>query len=79
MWWADPSGRCSVLFPAQHGSVVAPKAGFDFCAGPCALQGKSFFPELVEYMTSGPVYAYVLARVDAIRAWRQLMCASPLA
>jgi nucleoside diphosphate kinase len=56
----------------------APKAGFDFHAGPCALQGKSFFPELVEYMTSGPVYAYVLARVDAIRAWRQLMCVGPL-
>ena len=35
-------------------------------------QGKFFFADLVAYMTSGPICAYVLGRVDAVRAWRQL-------
>ncbi|KAJ9514602.1 hypothetical protein QJQ45_016351 [Haematococcus lacustris] len=35
--------------------------------------GKPFFPKLVEFMTSGPVWALVLAKKDAIKAWRSLM------
>ena len=31
-------------------------------------QGKAFFPRLVEFMTSGPIYALVLGREDAIKA-----------
>lgn len=34
---------------------------------------KPFFAGLVSFMTSGPVWALVLAREDAIKAWRQLM------
>ncbi|KAK9842594.1 hypothetical protein WJX81_008099 [Elliptochloris bilobata] len=34
--------------------------------------GKLWYPDLVAYMTSSPIVALVLARVDAIRAWRQL-------
>ena len=36
-------------------------------------QGKSFFPRLVEFMTSGPLYAMVLGKDDAVKAWRALM------
>ncbi|XP_040016712.1 nucleoside diphosphate kinase 6 [Gasterosteus aculeatus] len=32
-----------------------------------------FYQRLVEFMSSGPMRAYVLARVDAIRQWRELM------
>lgn len=35
--------------------------------------GKPFYPGLVEFMTSGPVVALVLAKADAIKAWRELM------
>lgn len=36
-------------------------------------KGKSFFDTLVNFMTSGPVYALVLARQNAIKEWRSLM------
>ncbi|KAK9843183.1 hypothetical protein WJX74_008269 [Apatococcus lobatus] len=36
-------------------------------------QGKPFFPRLVEFMTSGPLYAMVLGKEDAVKAWRGLM------
>ncbi|XP_034554885.1 nucleoside diphosphate kinase 6 [Notolabrus celidotus] len=32
-----------------------------------------FYQRLVEFMSSGPMRAYVLAREDAIRHWRELM------
>lgn len=35
--------------------------------------GKPFFPRLVEFMTSGPVWALVLSKPDAIKGWRALM------
>lgn len=35
--------------------------------------GKPFFDGLVEYMSSGPIVALVLARASAIKAWRQLI------
>lgn len=34
---------------------------------------KDFFPRLVEFMTSGPIEALVLAKDDAIKGWRTLM------
>lgn len=34
---------------------------------------KPFYPGLVEFMTSGPTVALVLAKAGAIKAWRQLM------
>ena len=37
------------------------------------IQGKAFFPRLVEFMTSGPLYAMVLGKDDAVKAWRGLM------
>ncbi len=36
-------------------------------------KGKPFFETLVNFMTSGPVYALVLAKKDAIKEWRSLM------
>ncbi|KAK9855785.1 hypothetical protein WJX84_005017 [Apatococcus fuscideae] len=36
-------------------------------------QGKPFFPGLVGFMTSGPLYAMVLGREDAVKSWRGLM------
>lgn len=36
-------------------------------------KGKPFFAGLVEFMTSGPIVAMVLAQAGAIRAWRELM------
>ncbi len=36
-------------------------------------KGKSFFETLVNFMTSGPVYALVLAKQNAIKEWRSLM------
>lgn len=34
---------------------------------------RSFFPNLIKYITSGPVRLLVLAREDAIQAWRTLI------
>ncbi|KAG2451865.1 hypothetical protein HYH02_003641 [Chlamydomonas schloesseri] len=36
-------------------------------------KGKEFFPKLVNFMTSGPIWALVLAKPGAILAWRALM------
>ena len=36
-------------------------------------EGKKFFPKLVSFMTSGPIYALCLSKVGAISAWRALM------
>ncbi|KAK8379479.1 hypothetical protein O3P69_019409 [Scylla paramamosain] len=36
-------------------------------------QEKSFFPDLVTYMTSGEVMAFILAREDAVSQWRRLL------
>lgn len=36
-------------------------------------KGKPFYPGLVEFMTSGPIFALVLAKAGAINAWRELM------
>ncbi|XP_051816841.1 nucleoside diphosphate kinase 6 [Acanthochromis polyacanthus] len=35
--------------------------------------GRFFYQRLVEFMSSGPMRAYILAREDAIRHWRDLM------
>lgn len=35
--------------------------------------GKSFFYDLINYMTSGPIKALVLTRENAIEKWRQLI------
>lgn len=35
--------------------------------------GKPFFEGLVAFMTSGPIWALVLSRINAIKAWRELM------
>lgn len=36
-------------------------------------KGKAFFNGLVEFMTSGPILALVLSKINAIKAWRELM------
>eukprot|EP00002_Diphylleia_rotans_P005125 TRINITY_DN1419_c0_g1_i2.p1 TRINITY_DN1419_c0_g1~~TRINITY_DN1419_c0_g1_i2.p1 ORF type:complete len:201 (-),score=44.41 TRINITY_DN1419_c0_g1_i2:382-984(-) len=36
-------------------------------------RGRPFYPALVEFMSSGPIYALVLAKQDAIVEWRTLM------
>lgn len=36
-------------------------------------EGKPFFSNLVSFMTSGPIWAVVLAKPGAIKAWRELM------
>lgn len=38
--------------------------------------GRSFFPELVNFMISGPVTLMVLEKKDAIKGWRDLMGAT---
>uniref|UniRef100_A0A3B4FKF7 Nucleoside diphosphate kinase n=1 Tax=Pundamilia nyererei TaxID=303518 RepID=A0A3B4FKF7_9CICH len=35
--------------------------------------GRFFYQRLVEFMSSGPMRAYILAREDAISHWRELM------
>ncbi|XP_069485579.1 nucleoside diphosphate kinase 6 [Ambystoma mexicanum] len=35
--------------------------------------GRFFYRRLVEFMSSGPIKAYILAHEDAIRLWRDLM------
>ncbi|KAM9782490.1 nucleoside diphosphate kinase 6 [Neosynchiropus ocellatus] len=35
--------------------------------------GRFFYQRLVEFMSSGPMRAYILAREDAVQRWRQLM------
>ncbi|XP_056437024.1 nucleoside diphosphate kinase 6 [Gadus chalcogrammus] len=35
--------------------------------------GRFFYQRLVEFMSSGPMRAYVLAREDAVSHWRELM------
>lgn len=35
--------------------------------------GRFFYQRLVEFMSSGPMRAYILAREDAIARWRELM------
>ncbi|NBQ16905.1 nucleoside-diphosphate kinase [bacterium] len=37
---------------------------------------RSFFPELVNFMTSGPVMVLVLEKEDGIKGWRDLMGAT---
>jgi len=39
-------------------------------------RGKGFFPSLVTYMTSGPVYVAVLERENAVAHWRTVMGAT---
>lgn len=39
-------------------------------------KGKSFFPDLIEYMTSGPIIALALEKVNGIADWRLLMGAT---
>lgn len=39
-------------------------------------QGKPFFAELVEFMTSGPVVVMAIEKENAIKAWRDLMGAT---
>lgn len=39
-------------------------------------QGKPFFDGLVEFMTSGAIYAAVLEKDDAVAQWRKLMGAT---
>ncbi|XP_066533661.1 nucleoside diphosphate kinase 6 [Hoplias malabaricus] len=36
-------------------------------------EGRFFYQRLVEFMSSGPMRAYILAREDAITHWRELM------
>ncbi|KAL1782344.1 hypothetical protein HispidOSU_022875 [Sigmodon hispidus] len=36
-------------------------------------EGRFFYQRLVEFMTSGPIQAYILAHKDAIQLWRTLM------
>lgn len=36
-------------------------------------QGRFFFDDLIAFMTSGPIVAFVLRKQDAISAWRQLI------
>ncbi|KAM8973880.1 nucleoside diphosphate kinase 6 [Pelodytes ibericus] len=39
----------------------------------CEHTGRFFYQRLVEFMSSGPMRAYILAHEDAIQLWRKLM------
>nr|AAI06497.1 MGC131226 protein [Xenopus laevis] len=39
----------------------------------CEHTGRFFYQRLVEFMSSGPMQAYILAHEDAIQLWRNLM------
>ncbi|XP_053318882.1 nucleoside diphosphate kinase 6 isoform X2 [Spea bombifrons] len=39
----------------------------------CEHKGRFFYQRLVEFMSSGPMRAYILAHEDAIQLWRNLM------
>jgi nucleoside-diphosphate kinase len=39
-------------------------------------RGKPFFPDLVEFMSEGPIVVLALEREDAIRKWREAMGAT---
>lgn len=41
-----------------------------------AHKDKSFFGEVLQYITSGPIVALVLERENAVQAWRELMGAT---
>ncbi|XP_065886118.1 nucleoside diphosphate kinase homolog 5-like [Dysidea avara] len=49
---------------------MTPEQASDFYA---EHYGKMFFPSLIAYMSSGPVLALVLAKIDAISHWKQLV------
>jgi len=36
-------------------------------------EGKPFYDELVSFMSSGPIYAFILEKSDAIKSWRTLL------
>merc|ERR1712154_61818 len=42
----------------------------------CEHRGKPFFNELINHMTSGPVWALMLERPNAVKSWRDLMGAT---
>ncbi|KAG8440135.1 hypothetical protein GDO86_006073 [Hymenochirus boettgeri] len=39
----------------------------------CEHSGRFFYQRLVEFMSSGPMQAYILAHEDAVQLWRSLM------
>jgi len=39
-------------------------------------QGKDFFPKLKQYMCAGPIWALVLAKVNAVEEWRNFIGAT---
>ncbi|NWV42886.1 NDK6 kinase, partial [Grantiella picta] len=41
--------------------------------GPCLSVGRFFYQRLVEFMASGPMWAYILAHENAVPLWRSLM------
>ncbi|NXR20341.1 NDK6 kinase, partial [Cinclus mexicanus] len=41
--------------------------------GPCLFAGRFFYQRLVEFMASGPMWAYILAHENAVPLWRSLM------
>nr|XP_005496872.2 uncharacterized protein LOC102066627 [Zonotrichia albicollis] len=41
--------------------------------GPCLSAGRFFYQRLVEFMASGPMWAYILAHENAVPLWRSLM------
>ncbi|NWW11101.1 NDK6 kinase, partial [Oreocharis arfaki] len=40
---------------------------------PCLSAGRFFYQRLVEFMASGPMWAYILAHENAVPLWRSLM------
>ena len=63
---AQPLNSDHATVPVQ----LTPQRAQDFYA---EHKRKPFFETLVNFMTSGPVYALVLAKQNAIKEWRSLM------
>ncbi|XP_071058095.1 nucleoside diphosphate kinase 6 isoform X1 [Pseudochaenichthys georgianus] len=69
VWRRQDSER----FYAEHSGVIWRGSWEKRLGTPALEDGRFFYQRLVEFMSSGPMRAYLLAREDAIRHWRELM------
>ncbi|KAI8078064.1 nucleoside diphosphate kinase, partial [Gilbertella persicaria] len=62
----------------EHGFMIVREREIHFSKEQAGLfyeehEGKPFYDQLTDWMSSAPIYALVLEKQDAIQAWRDLM------